>query len=188
MRRLFMTWLALLIFAALAGSASAAPAVWTLQGVVFNDGGTATGSFSYDPITDTFSDVDVTTTAGSLLPGVTYNFAHPLSFDPVVIFLTVDSASDQTGKPFLELVFNPGLHHFGVQDVAFNSGEATCGNSICTEFDVTAPVRIVTAGVAVTSAGIPTLSFWGTLLFVLSLLALGTWQLARRRDRRLRTA
>ena len=53
-------------------SASAAPLLWTLSGVTFADGGTASGSYIYDATTNTYSSVHVITTAGSRLPGATY--------------------------------------------------------------------------------------------------------------------
>ncbi len=42
---------------------------YTLTGVTFSDGGTATGSFSWDITTGTYAAVDITTTAGSLFNG-----------------------------------------------------------------------------------------------------------------------
>jgi hypothetical protein len=44
-----------------AAPAEAAALKWTLQGVTFNDGGTATGSFSFDADTNTLSEVDIST-------------------------------------------------------------------------------------------------------------------------------
>jgi hypothetical protein len=181
-RTVVMAACLLATFWALPGSAWAVVAQWTLQGVVFDDGGTASGSFSFDTVTNTFSDINVTTTAGSARPGATYHFAHAdFSFPFLSVFLTVDGASDQTGLPLLELVFDPGLDHFAVQQlVSPGSGEGTCANAPCTIADLTAPVRFLVAGTAVTTTALPTLSTWGTLLFVLSMLAVGTWQLAGR--------
>ena len=50
-------------------AANASPVVWTVEGVLFDDGGTATGSFTYDADTEIFSDVSITTTPGSTLAG-----------------------------------------------------------------------------------------------------------------------
>lgn len=61
-----------LISAVLFGAAlasHAAPVVWQLNDFAFNDGGTAYGSFVYDPDTDQLSNIDVHTTAGSVLGG-----------------------------------------------------------------------------------------------------------------------
>lgn len=43
-------------------SARAVPLMWNLQGVTFDDGGTATGSFVYDADTQTYSAINIQTT------------------------------------------------------------------------------------------------------------------------------
>lgn len=47
-------------------SANAALVTWSINNVAFGDGGTASGSFAYDASTNTFSNIAVTTTAGSI--------------------------------------------------------------------------------------------------------------------------
>ena len=47
-------------------SANAALVTWSINNVAFGDGGTASGSFTYDASTNTFSNIAVTTTAGSI--------------------------------------------------------------------------------------------------------------------------
>ena len=71
--------LKMIAFVLLAGSMSvqAAPRVWTLQGVTFDDGGTATGSFVYDIDTQTYSAIDIQTT-GNL--AFTYTTANLLGW------------------------------------------------------------------------------------------------------------
>lgn len=49
--------------------ANAVPVSWELVDFRFNDGGTAYGSFIYDSDTNKFSDIDIFTTAGSMLIG-----------------------------------------------------------------------------------------------------------------------
>ena len=68
MRRLFL--LGALLFAL---PAHANPITWHLDGVAFDDGGTANGSFVYDADTNIYSDVSVVTTAGSAFAGAAYN-------------------------------------------------------------------------------------------------------------------
>jgi len=66
---------ALLGFAFVLGSSIAQADVLTtfeLSGVTFSDGGSATGSFTYDSTNQTLSNVDITTSGGTL-PGTTYN-------------------------------------------------------------------------------------------------------------------
>ena len=57
--------------------ARAVPVLWTLSGVTFDDGATASGSFVFDADTVVYSDIDITTTDGATLTGATYAFDHP---------------------------------------------------------------------------------------------------------------
>ena len=66
--------LATLAFCLACGSAYAIPVTWQLQGVVFTDGGTATGSFVFAADANVYSDISITTTAGMSLPGATSPF------------------------------------------------------------------------------------------------------------------
>jgi hypothetical protein len=63
MRSILITML--LFFAA---STQAMPVVWTLADAVFDDGGIATGSFTYDAGTGTYTDINIVTTAGNQQP------------------------------------------------------------------------------------------------------------------------
>jgi hypothetical protein len=65
-----------------AGSANAVPVVWTLNDVTFNDGGIATGSFTFDANTGNYSDISIQTTAGTTqpipaYPGTSYGDLNP---------------------------------------------------------------------------------------------------------------
>ena len=52
-----------------AASAQAATVTWTLSGVTFSDGATASGSFNYDANNNVYSDFSVSTTAAPSAPG-----------------------------------------------------------------------------------------------------------------------
>lgn len=54
----------LLLFSLFSLTAKAFPMVWNLDGVTFNDGGTASGSFTYDADTNMYSDIAISTTSG----------------------------------------------------------------------------------------------------------------------------
>ena len=55
------------------GSAQAIPVTWTLDGVTFDDGGIASGSFVYDAdVCCTIFDVNIHTTAGTSMTGADY--------------------------------------------------------------------------------------------------------------------
>jgi hypothetical protein len=58
-----------------AGTANAVPVTWTLSGVTFTDGGTATGSFVYDADTDDLSTWSVSVAGGDTqtFPPITYD-------------------------------------------------------------------------------------------------------------------
>lgn len=64
------------------GSASAAGLTWTLNDVTFRDGGTATGSFTYDADTNTYSNISILTTVFEVLPVTDYNQGSLLSGNP----------------------------------------------------------------------------------------------------------
>jgi hypothetical protein len=79
MRRSF-TPLTLIIATLAAGAAHAVPVVWTLQNISFVDGATASGSFTYDAATQTYTAWNITTTPTvdssaigfTYLPGASY--------------------------------------------------------------------------------------------------------------------
>jgi hypothetical protein len=53
-------------------SATASPIVWDLKNVTFNDGAVASGFFVYDMTSQSFSDWDLVSSAGSIASGYTY--------------------------------------------------------------------------------------------------------------------
>ena len=66
----------LVVFISLtAQDTQAMPIGWTLQDVVFTDGGTASGSFAFDADFGLYSHVDITTTTGSEVTGAKYGEA-----------------------------------------------------------------------------------------------------------------
>ena len=69
--------LAALLSIILGGTARADIITWTLNGVTFDDGGTASGFFRVNTVTHQVTAWDITTTAGSLLPGYHYSSALP---------------------------------------------------------------------------------------------------------------
>jgi len=106
-------------------NASATPITWTLSGVTFFGGGTASGSFTFDAdagtpcITfldspcGTYSNIDITTTSGGGLPGATYLYACGENVPSCagetpdstkVLFLT-STAANQEGLDAVAFVF-----------------------------------------------------------------------------------
>jgi hypothetical protein len=131
----------------------AQPLTWTLQGVTFSDGGTASGSFQYDAATQTYSNINITTTTGTVRTGATYHFFSsglgPVPPASYVLVVTIGSG-DPTGTPVLFLPFSaPGLTNSG-GTVTLNVGqEASCANAGCN--GPATPQRFTTAGSVVGS-------------------------------------
>jgi hypothetical protein len=133
----------LLAYFCLPSVASADGITFDLTNVTLSDGGTASGSFVYNAATNTVSDVDITTSAGTAFTGVTY-LAPSIGSVPAVSFL---------GPTFYQMVFspNPSLSGIGTpilvlysvpegfpnlgggSEIALSggSGEYTCGNAAC---------------------------------------------------------
>jgi hypothetical protein len=65
-------WMCAFWLLAVPGWANAVPVAWTLDNVIFNDGGTALGSFTYDADLNSYTAIAITTTAGTAAPGYTY--------------------------------------------------------------------------------------------------------------------
>jgi hypothetical protein len=55
------TIMALIFLVLVSGASQAASLTWTLEGVTFDDGGTAVGSFNYDADTGIFSNIEIDT-------------------------------------------------------------------------------------------------------------------------------
>ena len=129
----------------LAGPASAGPILWTLAGVAFGDGGTASGSFVFDADTGQYSFIDVSTTTGSVRTGSTYLFADAGLFDGDQVVFATTNAATQTGLPELGLFFySTPLTDAGGTATFTNGSEGTCENALCSTGGV--PLRSVTAG------------------------------------------
>src|SRR5689334_13211018 len=88
--------LALVLVAACASRAQAMPILWSLSDVTFSDGGTASGSFVFDVDTGIITDLDVTTTGGSVLPG--HHYLDAGGFAPYVAAGFVENDAVPTGS------------------------------------------------------------------------------------------
>jgi hypothetical protein len=64
--------------AVVASPVRASPILWTLTDVTFDDGGTASGSFVFEDVTGAYSDLSITSTAGSSFAGATYAAPNPI--------------------------------------------------------------------------------------------------------------
>ena len=60
----------------------AVPITWTINDLVFDDGGTGNGSFVYNQNTGLFSDISISTTDGTTLLGHSYTRLGPIFVGP----------------------------------------------------------------------------------------------------------
>lgn len=103
-----LTFALLLGSTMLAPAAQAAPLLWRVSDVAFGDGSTAPRTFDYDADVNSYSHIDITTTAGPALPGETHTAyaptAHIASVSALASVVTSLTAG-LTGIP--ELLANP---------------------------------------------------------------------------------
>lgn len=161
----------LLLAMAIPAAAMADPVNWTLNGVTLSSG-TASGSFTYDSDTDTFSNINIVTTAGTL-PGATYTQRGGAYNDSTGgLRIGALTAAGNGGNSALALQVTTAMTNAGgtitiVTGLAA-SAEYTCGGGTCS---VSAPFRAITGGsiVGVPVAPVPTMSEWAMILFGLML-------------------
>jgi hypothetical protein len=134
----------------LAPQSHAAPLTWHLQGAIFGDGGTATGSFVYDAATDAYSAINIVTTVGTALPGATFTV---LSTGTPRVFGAFETAGTPPGSRFLQLQFVSSLTDAGGSVnilIGASSAEGTC--SLVNTCVPTFPARFFSAGLVTTNA------------------------------------
>jgi hypothetical protein len=160
---------------------------WTISGATFEDGGTLTGSFTYDFTNNTISSISVTTTAGGGFPAATFTTLLPtILVNPNYIPLLTPACTPSvncTGMPALALAFATPITAAG-GSVALDLGngtQRTCTNAACTS--VAAPgQRFLKTGVVagtVLATGIPVLSNSALMSLGLMLAAGGALLLRR---------
>lgn len=154
---------AIFVLSLAASTGSAAAMHWELNGVIFSDGGRAFGGFDYDPIAGTYSNIDITTTPGSVTAsGSYYSSASPYPNSTAAgYFNGVSSVPVFTGTTAaIALTFSPPLSASGgtVNIVPF-AAESLCANSQCGSI---APQRTITTGtVTATSTSTPKRWYFG---------------------------
>jgi len=139
----------LLLFLSIPSIALADGITWNLTGVTFADGGTASGSFVYDAVTNTVSSIDIVTTFGTVFGGTTYTALDPGFLPPLpddIVVVPNSSLSDFTGTFVLDLsLAAPLTNAGGIVSMAGLGGEYTCADVGCTapNLDI---YRLMTAG------------------------------------------
>ncbi|HEV2198871.1 MAG TPA: hypothetical protein VGR73_03550 [Bryobacteraceae bacterium] len=127
-----------LLLSLVACAAHAAPVHWQLNDVVFSDGGMVFGGFDFDAGTGTYSNIDLTTTPGSVMTSGSFyttaasyvNATGPGFFNGVS---TVPVFSGTTLT--LGLGFSPALTAAGgTVNIVSPAGESVCSNTSCAAF------------------------------------------------------
>lgn len=159
--RSLITVLVLFVLFCVPSIASADGITWTLTGVTFNDTSTASGSFDYNATTNTYSAIDISTTAA------TYTGLNS-AFGSSSTGMSLGSNGDLTDTALLLLYFGVDLTNSGgtvplVTGVVDGGAEGTCNNSDCSD---SAESRYITAGEVFSIVSTPEPS-------VLSLLGMG---------------
>jgi len=96
--------------------AFAVPILWTLDGVTFDDGGTAIGTFKYDAEANLYSEIDIATTAGSSFTGAVYGdvvYQGQPTQTHIPTALQLVTAGPLPGEHFMDLVFYDALTSLG---------------------------------------------------------------------------
>jgi hypothetical protein len=118
------------------GVANAVPIEWTLNDFVFDDGGTASGTFFYDAETNSYFDITVTTTTGSARNGASYGYLNTnlggFSInDHAAVFVDRDPSQDLSGANALYFQLAQRLTNAGGRADLVSadwSGETSCAD------------------------------------------------------------
>lgn len=141
-------------------SAQAKTLNWTLHDVTFDDGGAARGTFSTDSSTGDVTALDITTTAGSVLPGASYDDSSGFllfnNFHSAPSFIVI-TVNNNTYTPYLNLAFYDPLTNPNTLD----SLEAFGPLSGSWEYSSGQAIRDVTNGYASTA---PEPAAWALML------------------------
>ena len=146
-RRIFA--FALLLILGWPGTGRAAPVLWTLSGVTFDDGGVASGSFVFDADTLEFSAIDIVSTDGLVLLGTSYGFDHPGFPNNSGNLVFVDTLPRAVGVHAINMFFRSpltnagGVIELGATPFSSKGIEGLCTSAGCFGVD---PFRRPTAG------------------------------------------
>ncbi len=119
--------------------ANAAPVTWTLVDAAFEDGGTASGTFTYDADTNVYSNIDIVTTAGSIQSGAEYHLLPSLfAFSATRFGATPVPPPGLAGKTIFSITWANALtNNGGLVSILTGSpsAEGLCLNFNCSIFN-----------------------------------------------------
>jgi hypothetical protein len=131
---------------------ASSPRTWYLNGVTFGSGGSASGSFTFDPGTNLYTNVNITTTVGTRGPATYSQMSGGLIADSTGVLFVTSAVANQTGQPGFSMVFATPLTGAGGTS-ALTGQEADCGDPSCTM--PTGVMRFISTGSVTT---VPTLT------------------------------
>lgn len=182
MRRLALTTAAAAVLAAMAAPAWAVPVQWTIAGT-FDDGGSVSGTFVYDYDTNTYSAVNVTTTAGATLPGAVYTTQAIYGGSNAFALVTATGANP--GEPLLTVTITGSMNNAGGLRNIAGDQEAICDGPSCAF--VSLSPRVFTSGTLTgvvlppPTPTVPTMGEWAMIGLATLLAGLGGLMVMGRR-------
>ena len=154
-------------------SAQATTLQWTLENVLFSDGGSLFGTFSTDSTSGNLQTYDLTSTSGKELSGFHYNATSSLINTRTPNSFLIANISPLL-KPYLNLSFERALTTGGINTLNHYGTSLTGGSWECTNCS---PWRHVISGYATTVPAVPEPETYGMMLMGLGLMGF----VARRR-------
>jgi hypothetical protein len=179
-----------ILFVAMASCIEAAPVTWYLSGVTMVDGAIAGGSLTYDADTNTYSQVNITTSGGTV-----FGSAHYVTIAPAAgvvsnatrAILVTNGGNTLAGTPALALYPTTPLTNAGGTVGLLGSSlsisfETTCGG-VSNDCDAPGFVRRNFTNGSLTTvaapAPVPALSSWALFGLGILLLSSGTLSLQK---------
>jgi len=86
---------------------------WTLSGVTFEDGGTASGTFATDSTTGAVTSFNIITTLGSILTSATYDASTSSVYDDFFSSNSCVLATNVSASPYINFAFLNPLTSYG---------------------------------------------------------------------------
>lgn len=168
--------------AASAGAAWAIPVTYTVSGANLTGGGSISGTFTYDADINTYSAINLVTTAGGAYPGATYITTNGAgAFSTATSLNVVTASGNGAGEPVLNLVWGAALTNAGgTISISTLSGEGVCAGPCINYGGAPAPRFLVAPGSITSTAPVPTLSEWAMILMGLALAGMAVVFVRRR--------
>ena len=121
------------LFASLA--VNAAPVTWTLNNYVFDDGGTASGSFVMDSVTKEITAANIITTSGSAFVGESYSaidaeYGVIITAPPSFIQFYTDNLPGRVNETVFVLELGAGFDTSGGTYTTKKAGEYRCNHDL----------------------------------------------------------